>query len=122
MAYQTIFLLFLFVIVARTTIDARAIQQDTVDPPANSPTNYNEELFSTLVNYRHRFEHSNNIRALQWMFQKYTDPPEVYCKICHILLPIVSIDFLRSHIFISDRLCTSFEHSSKSIKRSALKM
>jgi hypothetical protein len=90
MACQTIYPLFLFIITTHTTIDGRAIQQDTVDLLVNDPTHDNEEMFSTLVNYRHRFEHSNNVKALRWMFQQYNDPPEVFCKICHILVPVVN--------------------------------
>ena len=90
MACQRVFLFFVFVIVVHTTIDGRAIQQDTVDLLVDDSINGNEELFSTLTNYRHRFEHSNSIRALRWMFQQQFNPPEVLCKICHILVPMVN--------------------------------
>jgi len=90
MPWQTVSLLFFFVIVAHTSIDARAIQQDTVDQLGNGPENENEQLFATLANYQYRFEHSNNINALRWMFQQYINPEEVYCEICHLLLPVVS--------------------------------
>ena len=82
--------LFFFIIVAHTTIDARAIQQNTVEQLVNGPTNENEELFATLTNYRYRFEHSNNIKAVRWMFQQHINAEEVLCEICHILVPIVS--------------------------------
>jgi hypothetical protein len=91
MTWQTFFLLFFFfIIVVHTTIDARAIQQDTVDQLVKDPTNEYEEMFSTLANYRHRFEHSNNITALRWMFRQHINADEILCKMCHILLPIVS--------------------------------
>ncbi|CAF2803422.1 unnamed protein product [Rotaria sp. Silwood2] len=91
MIWQTVSLLFFFIIVAHTTIDARAIQEDTVDQLVNGPANENEELFATLANYRYRFEHSNNIKALRWMFQQHNNEEDLYCKICHILLPVIRI-------------------------------
>jgi hypothetical protein len=100
MTWQIVSLLFFFIIIARTTIDARAIQQDTIHQLVNDPITENEELFTTLTNYRHRFEYSNNIKALQWMFRQHSDPEEVYCKICHILLPVVSEISSLSHFHI----------------------
>jgi hypothetical protein len=100
MTWQTVSLLFFFIIIARTTIDARAIHQNTVHQLVNGPISENEEIIVTLTNYRHRFEHSNNIKALQWMFRQHSNPEEVYCKICHILLPVVSKISSFSHFHI----------------------
>ncbi|CAF1680569.1 unnamed protein product [Rotaria magnacalcarata] len=91
MICQIVYQLLLFIIIAHTVIDARAIQEDTVGQLVDGITNENEEMFATVINYRHRFEHSNNIKALRWMFQQHIDAEEVYCEICHILLPILRI-------------------------------
>ena len=89
MARSTLALVFLVVTLCIhfRTIDARAIEHEIDDEPVVEDA----EHIATLLNYRHRFEHSSNIKALKWMFREQADPKDVYCKVCHILLPVVRI-------------------------------
>jgi hypothetical protein len=100
MTWQTVSLLFYFIIVVHTKIDARAIQEDIIDQQMHGLTNEDEELFGTLANYRHRFEHSNNITAIRWMFRQHINADEILCKMCHILLPMASEISSFSHFLI----------------------
>ena len=91
MTWLTVFLfVFFFFIVVNTTINARAVQQDAQDRLVDDLTIENEEMLITLANYRRRFEHSNNIKTLRYMFQQHSNADDVLCRMCHILLPIVS--------------------------------
>ncbi|CAF1435418.1 unnamed protein product [Adineta ricciae] len=84
-------LLFVFV-VTFLTIDGKAIQIDRHEEQStNKLIQNNEEFLTTLINYRHRFEHSHNINALRWVFQQQNNPEELYCKMCHVLLPIIRL-------------------------------
>lgn len=94
----SVLLVFFFIIVAHKTIDARAIQHDTIDYQANDPAHETEELLATLTNYQYNFEHSNNIKAIRWMLQQDINAGQVSCKVCHILVPIVSHIASFSHI------------------------
>lgn len=91
---QQVFVLLFFLIVINTKIDGRAIEEDHFDQLINNPRSENEEIFSTLVNYRHRFEHSNSMKTLKWMFKQHTNGEEILCKLCHIILPVVNKTFL----------------------------
>ncbi len=124
MSWQKVSLVFLIIIVGHTTIDGRAIKEDTFDQLVDDPTVENEEMLATLSSYRRRFEHSNNMKALRWMFQQRIDAENIYCEMCHILLPVVSEISLFSYIFIFDcwYIYYSFEYSSKLMKQSVSKM
>ncbi|CAF1261330.1 unnamed protein product [Adineta ricciae] len=91
MALQRVALFVFFALAVCTTIDAGVIIEDPIDEVIDDVTSIDTKQFSTLINYRQRFEHSNNMKALKWMFQQYNDPPEIYCKMCHILLPIARL-------------------------------
>ena len=104
---------------ARTTIDARAIQQDTLGLVVNDLQSGDEELLGTLANYRHRFAHSPNIKALRWAL-KTKDDPINYCELCHLVVPVVSS--LYSSVLVIALFYYSFEWSSKLIKRNNLKL
>lgn len=97
MAWQSISFVFIATLVIHIyTTDARAIEQDiTIDEVVNESVVDDAQQMATLLDYRHRFEHSNNIKALKWMFNEQVNPKDVYCKVCHILLPVVS-SFLES--------------------------
>ena len=101
MTWQTIFRLFFFVIVVVcATTDARAIEENTLDQLETDSITENEDALMTLNSYRHRFEHSKNIRTLRWMFQQHSNAGNVLCEMCDILLPIVSRLCSCSHICI----------------------
>lgn len=107
MTWQTICRLCFFVIVVVcATTDARAIEENTLDQLEIEPSSENEDALKTLTNYRHRFEHSKNIRTLRWMFQQHNDADDVLCKMCDILLPIVSRIFAFSYMSVWNRRST----------------
>lgn len=81
MARSTIFLLFVFIIFAHTAVDARAIQQDTINELIIETPNENQDLF--------HYGQSDNVKALKSLFKQHNYTDQVYCKICHILVPIV---------------------------------
>lgn len=80
---------FFTIIVGNATINARAIQQNAPDQLVDDFTIENDEMLVTLANYRHRFEHSNSMKTLRWMFEQHNNADDILCKMCHILLPMV---------------------------------
>jgi hypothetical protein len=118
MNWQVVLLLFFF-IVTRATIDARAIRQDAFDQLVSSYTDDRKEVLAPLANDQYLLRDSNNIKAFRSMFQQHIDPEEVSCRICHILLPIVSETFPSFLLYCSFTRC---EYSSTSIKRNVSRM
>ena len=94
MTWQTnclrVFLIFIAFAVDRT--DTRAILQDNFDEYISAdPTYGNVEMLHSVVNYRHLFEHSRHAHVFRWMYQQQKDDKNLYCNICHTILPAVSI-------------------------------
>lgn len=96
----SVFVLFIL-IVGDTTINAKAIEQNVQYELVEDLTIENEEMLVALANYRHRFEHSNNMKKLQWMFEQHNSADDVLCKMCHILLPMVRVVSSSYHFHIS---------------------
>jgi hypothetical protein len=82
------FLLFTFFIIQLITIDARSIYEDTANQSVNSPfKDEDRNLFTTLANYRHRFERSMNFKKLRWVFGNLNST--ALCDACELLVPEV---------------------------------
>lgn len=89
MVYLTQILVFSFIITF-TTVNTRLIQQDfTVEQLVENRINANKQLSATMASYRHRFEHSPNIRSFRWALREQLTPP--YCQFCHLFVPVVSL-------------------------------
>jgi hypothetical protein len=93
LSFAPVLLVSLFCVCATT--DARSIQQDVVEPLVNGATSDNEDILATLTNYRHRFAHSPNVKALRWALTTRDDPIN-YCELCHLVVPVVSPLFARN--------------------------
>ena len=60
-------------------IDTRSInEKDTSD---------NQQLAIILANYRHRFEHSTNLKKLRWTLEHRYN--KAYCQFCDLVVPVV---------------------------------
>lgn len=60
----------------------------------------NEELYVKLAKYRHRFEHSLNIKKIRWTNRH--EYNKAYCEFCDLVVPVV-----RKHSF---SIQTKFPH------------
>ncbi|CAF1450802.1 unnamed protein product [Adineta ricciae] len=49
----------------------------------------NPQLASILANYRHRFEHSTNMKKLRWILQSRYN--KAYCEFCNLVVPVVRL-------------------------------
>ena len=83
------YILLLVFFTAFSTINTRSVEQDpNVELLLNNRITENKQLWSTISNYRHRFEHSPNFKALRWAVREQLNPP--YCPFCHLFVPVVS--------------------------------
>jgi hypothetical protein len=65
------------------TIDTRSInEKDTVEFIVD-----NRQAEIILANYRHRFEHSMNLKQLRWTMENRYN--KAYCDFCDIVIPVV---------------------------------
>ncbi len=72
-------LLFIFFTIYLTIIDGRSIYD---------PSNIDDQnLFTTLANYRHRFERSMNFKKLRWTISALNST--AICDACDLLVPEV---------------------------------
>ena len=76
------------------TIDTRAINEEVL------LDEYNSQFDIVLSNYRHRFEHSNNLKKLRWTIESRYN--KAYCDFCNLVIPVVGYDdlFIRLHYFL----------------------
>jgi hypothetical protein len=88
MVYLTFVLLVAF-FTAHTATDAHPVKQYVVDRIVNDPKINDENHSVALANYRHRVEHSPNLKAFRFAIKVKYNAPE-YCEACDILVPVVS--------------------------------
>lgn len=92
MMYFTHILVF-FSFIILSTVNTRSVEQDfTVEQLVEKRINTNKQLSGTIASYRHRFEHSPNIKAFRWALHQQLTPP--FCEFCHLFVPLVSLIFL----------------------------
>jgi hypothetical protein len=91
--YGYIPILLYFLTLYIITIDARAINDnDSIEVIVDTLSNDNDRQAETLLtNYRHRFEHSTNLKKLQWAIESQSD--RVYCDFCDLVVPVVKMSF-----------------------------
>ncbi len=83
-------ILFYFLSLYIITIDTRSInEKDTVE---NIPNDYNRETEILMANYRHRFDHSINLKKLRWTLKHRYN--KAYCTFCDLVVPVVRCFFL----------------------------
>jgi hypothetical protein len=74
-------------------IDARSIYDSSnID---------DQNLFTTLANYRHRFERSMNFKKLRWAFSALNST--AICDACDLLVPEVILSF--QSIYCTKNVC-----------------
>jgi hypothetical protein len=94
------FLLFIFFTIYLITVDTRSIHEDTINRLIKDPFDQNDQnLFTTLANYRHRFERSMNFKKLRWAIGSLNN--EAICDACDLLVPEVILS-LQSIIYQKD--------------------
>jgi len=77
--FGSICILFYFLTLYIITIDTRSInEKDTID---------NQRIAITLANYRHRLEHSTNVKKLRWTLKHRYN--KAYCEFCDLVVPVV---------------------------------
>ena len=70
---------FYFLILGTMISDTRAIEEnDAVQ---------DWQLAVKLANYRHRFEHSSNLRKVRWTLKHRYN--KAYCQFCDLVVPVV---------------------------------
>ncbi len=70
------------------TIETRAINDDDDDDD-------HRQVDIVLSNYRHRFDHSMNLKKLRWAMGKRSN--KAYCDFCNLVIPVVRILFVENH-------------------------
>jgi hypothetical protein len=82
-------ILFYFFTLYIITIDTRSInEKDTVELIVeNIPIDYNRDTEILLANYRHRFDHSTNLKKLRWTLKHRYN--KAYCTFCDLVVPVV---------------------------------
>ena len=88
--YTLFYFLTLYIIIHTRSIN----ENNTVELIVN-----NQELLIKLTNYRHRFEHSINLKKIRWIFKHRYN--KTYCEFCNLVVPVVR-DFFE---FISTKIC-----------------
>jgi hypothetical protein len=77
-------IVFYFLTLCLIIIDTRTINdQDIVDD------NHNRQIDIILSNYRHRFEHSMDLKKLRWTIGSHSN--KAYCDFCNLVIPVVRI-------------------------------
>ena len=105
--YGCIHLLLYFLTLFIITIDTRAINDnDSLEVIVDSLSNeHDEQAEALLTNYRHRFEHSTNLKKLRWVMDSQSDT--AYCDFCDLVVSVVKYKlnrFLLSNLFLQARL------------------
>ena len=87
--YIGILLYFLSLCIIRT--DSRSIiENDVIEVVVDSSSKDDDEHGERLLaNYRHRFEHSPNLKKLRWAMGSQSD--RAYCDFCDLVVPVVDI-------------------------------
>lgn len=98
-----LYFLALFII----TIDTRAVNDnDAFEVIVNDLSNDgNKQVDILLTNYRHRFEHSTNVKKLRWTMDSQSD--RAFCDFCDLVVSVVKYNsnpFLLSNLFLQARL------------------
>jgi hypothetical protein len=83
------FILLVTLFTANRATDAHSIKQDVVDRIVNDIKSSADDRSIALANYRHRVEHSHNIKALRSTLKDKYHASD-YCEACDILTPMVS--------------------------------
>jgi hypothetical protein len=81
---------FTFYIIAINTraINDNELIEGVVDTfPVDTDDDQQAEIL--LTNYRHRLEHSPNLKKLEWAFESQSDL--AYCDFCDLVVPLVNI-------------------------------
>ncbi|CAF0945509.1 unnamed protein product [Rotaria sordida] len=66
-------------------IHTRSINENnTIELIAN-----NQELLIKFTKYRHRFEHSINLKKIHWIFKHRYN--KTYCEFCNLVVPVVRL-------------------------------
>ncbi|CAF2669724.1 unnamed protein product [Rotaria sp. Silwood2] len=83
--------LFYFLTLYLIIIDARSIDEnDIIELIVNNLINdENQEFLITLANYRHRFEHSTNMKKFRWILKHRYN--KAYCEFCDLVVPVVRL-------------------------------
>jgi len=50
---------------------------------------YDQRTEILLANYRHRFDHSMNLRKLRWTLENQSKKNKAYCDFCNLVVPVV---------------------------------
>jgi len=70
-------------------IETRSIPEDTIKSILNDPFSDNHrKLLHAFTGYRHRFEHSDNFKALRWSLRNLQ--ASGLCDLCDVGAPLVS--------------------------------
>lgn len=101
--YGYIHILLYFVILFIITVDTRAINDnDSIEVIVDSlPNDQDEQAEALLTNYRHRFEHSTNLKKLRWAMDSQSD--KAYCDFCDVVVSVVKYKLnlvLLSNLFL----------------------
>ncbi len=96
--YVYIHLLLYFFTFCIIAINTRAINDDElieviVDTFTIDTDDDDRQAEILLTNYRHRLEHSPNLKKLEWAFESQSDLS--YCGFCDLVVPLVNI-FIKS--------------------------
>jgi hypothetical protein len=106
-------------LVAFSTVTARSIQEEAdIELLVENRINANKELSAKIASFRHRFEHSPNLKGLRWAVGEQAKSP--YCDFCAIFVPVVSL--ISFSLFKLSYSYVRFGFSSKLIQQSMLKI
>lgn len=80
--------------------------------------NYEQRTEILLANYRHRFDHSMNLRKLRWGLENHSKKNKAYCSFCELVVPVVEFhlifNLIRSIMILFIFLVGSFTYFSQS--------